>query len=83
MRRTGAAVEDDERCRRRGVAGPQVAGHAVPRLRLSSSASGKATVPSRTSIVCDSTSARVVHTFHGFHSRLRLPERRRRVARHW
>ena len=76
VRRAGAAVEDDERRGRSGIAGPQLAGHAVPGLRLVEGDGAVAHLHLR-----DSTP--VVHTFHGFHSRLRLRGRRWRVARHW
>jgi hypothetical protein len=72
----GPAVQDDERRRRRGVPGPQLAGHAEPRLRLPEGDCALAHLHLR-----DSTP--VVHTFHRFHNRLRPLRRRWRVARHW
>ena len=77
VRRAGAAVEDDERRGRSGVAGPQVAGHAVPGLRL---VEGDA-VPSRTSTCA--TLRRLSTPSTGSTAACVSGGRRWRVARHW
>ena len=68
--RAWTAVKNDERRGRGRVAGPQLARHAVPGLRvLAGEREGHgalARIHRR-----DSTPGGVVHIFHGFHSRLR------------